>query len=232
MGVATLCYWVEVSDLSSWARLPTGRVLHSHHYRYATPFSSQSVVILGANASGLDISIELAKVGAQVRTKTQTNSFSSCKKCHSATVFNASKMPPTLFFKVILSHRKPRFTFPLPPEVKQSSPVAAVDEDGKIHFQVMKSVFHMSLACCSLFSHHLLFSRMAPWSRPTCSCSAPATTLVFPSWMHLGWAWTFRAIWCLRSTTLWYHQASPHSSSSASARSSAPFPTSTARSAD
>ncbi|XP_023281408.1 flavin-containing monooxygenase FMO GS-OX-like 7, partial [Seriola lalandi dorsalis] len=41
-------------------------VLHSHSYRYAEPFSGQSVVVLGAKASGLDISIELAKVGAQV----------------------------------------------------------------------------------------------------------------------------------------------------------------------
>lgn len=45
----------------------TGRVLHSHSYRYPTPFSKQSVVVLGANASGLDISIELAKSGAQVQ---------------------------------------------------------------------------------------------------------------------------------------------------------------------
>ncbi|CAK6979176.1 uncharacterized protein LOC128371011 [Scomber scombrus] len=43
-----------------------GQVLHSHSYRYAEPFSGQSVVVLGAKASGLDISIELAKVGAQV----------------------------------------------------------------------------------------------------------------------------------------------------------------------
>ncbi|XP_070839335.1 uncharacterized protein [Chaetodon trifascialis] len=43
-----------------------GKVLHSHTYRYAEPFSNQSVVVLGAKASGLDISIELAKVGAQV----------------------------------------------------------------------------------------------------------------------------------------------------------------------
>lgn len=47
--------------------LQTGKVLHSHSYRYAEPFSGQSVVVLGANASGLDISIELAKVGAQVK---------------------------------------------------------------------------------------------------------------------------------------------------------------------
>ncbi|XP_026184550.1 flavin-containing monooxygenase FMO GS-OX4 [Mastacembelus armatus] len=43
-----------------------GKVLHSHSYRYAEPFSGQSVVVLGAKASGVDISIELAKVGAQV----------------------------------------------------------------------------------------------------------------------------------------------------------------------
>lgn len=49
--------------------LHTGKVLHSHSYRYAEPFSGQSVVVLGAKASGLDISIELAKVGAQVKKK-------------------------------------------------------------------------------------------------------------------------------------------------------------------
>ncbi|XP_061596408.1 uncharacterized protein LOC133459976 isoform X1 [Cololabis saira] len=43
-----------------------GQVLHSHSYRYAEPFCGQSVVVLGAKASGLDISIELAKAGAQV----------------------------------------------------------------------------------------------------------------------------------------------------------------------
>ncbi|XP_040006327.1 flavin-containing monooxygenase FMO GS-OX4 isoform X2 [Xiphias gladius] len=43
-----------------------GKVLHSHSYRYAELFSGQSVVVLGAKASGLDISIELAKAGAQV----------------------------------------------------------------------------------------------------------------------------------------------------------------------
>lgn len=43
-----------------------GKVLHSHEYRYPELFSGQSVVLLGAKASGLDISIELAKVGAKV----------------------------------------------------------------------------------------------------------------------------------------------------------------------
>lgn len=42
------------------------KVLHSHDYRYAEPFSGLSVVVLGAKASGLDISTELANVGAQV----------------------------------------------------------------------------------------------------------------------------------------------------------------------
>ncbi|XP_029375412.1 flavin-containing monooxygenase FMO GS-OX4 [Echeneis naucrates] len=43
-----------------------GKLLHSHLYRYAEPFSGQSVVVLGAKASGLDISIELVKAGAKV----------------------------------------------------------------------------------------------------------------------------------------------------------------------
>uniref|UniRef100_A0A3P9M7C0 Flavin-containing monooxygenase n=1 Tax=Oryzias latipes TaxID=8090 RepID=A0A3P9M7C0_ORYLA len=43
-----------------------GQLLHSHSYRYAELFSGQSVVVLGAKASGLDISIELAKAGARV----------------------------------------------------------------------------------------------------------------------------------------------------------------------
>lgn len=43
-----------------------GQVLHSHSYRYPEPFSGRSVVVLGAKASGLDISIEMAKAGAQV----------------------------------------------------------------------------------------------------------------------------------------------------------------------
>ncbi|XP_013121131.1 flavin-containing monooxygenase FMO GS-OX3 isoform X2 [Oreochromis niloticus] len=43
-----------------------GKVLHSHSYRFAEPFTGQSVVVLGAKASGLDISLELANVGAQV----------------------------------------------------------------------------------------------------------------------------------------------------------------------
>ncbi|XP_017259364.1 flavin-containing monooxygenase FMO GS-OX-like 2 [Kryptolebias marmoratus] len=43
-----------------------GKVLHSHSYRFAEPFSGQTVVVLGAKSSGLDISIELAKAGAKV----------------------------------------------------------------------------------------------------------------------------------------------------------------------
>ncbi|XP_069395499.1 uncharacterized protein [Paralichthys olivaceus] len=78
-----------------------GAVLHSHSYRFAEPFSGRSVVVLGAKASGLDISIELAKAGAQV----------------------------------ILSHGRPRLTFPLPPRIRQSSPVVAIEDDGSVRFQ-------------------------------------------------------------------------------------------------
>ncbi|TDH05397.1 hypothetical protein EPR50_G00142510 [Perca flavescens] len=78
-----------------------GEVLHSHSYRYAEPYAGQTVVVLGAKASGLDISIELVKVGA----------------------------------KVTLSHRLPRITFPLPEGIQQSSPVVAVEDDGRLRFQ-------------------------------------------------------------------------------------------------
>ncbi|AWO99634.1 putative flavin-containing monooxygenase FMO GS-OX4-like [Scophthalmus maximus] len=78
-----------------------GKVLHSHSYRFAEMFSGQSVVVLGAKASGLDISIELAKAGA----------------------------------KVTLSHGRPQLTFPLPSEIRQSCPVAAIEDDGSIRFQ-------------------------------------------------------------------------------------------------
>ncbi|XP_076130455.1 uncharacterized protein LOC143112091 isoform X2 [Alosa pseudoharengus] len=43
-----------------------GKVMHSHFYRYPEPFAGQSVVVFGAGASGLDISIELAQAKAQV----------------------------------------------------------------------------------------------------------------------------------------------------------------------
>ncbi|KTF77686.1 hypothetical protein cypCar_00011783 [Cyprinus carpio] len=44
-----------------------GKVLHSHSYRYPEPFTNKSVVVLGARASGVDISIEIAQVKAQVK---------------------------------------------------------------------------------------------------------------------------------------------------------------------
>ncbi|XP_061558862.1 uncharacterized protein LOC133416165 [Phycodurus eques] len=78
-----------------------GQVLHSHAYRSAEPFSSRSVVVLGAMASGIDISLELVKVGAQVT----------------------------------LSHRGRPLSTCLPPEIRQSSPPAAVEDDGRIRFQ-------------------------------------------------------------------------------------------------
>ncbi|MBN3304738.1 GSXL3 monooxygenase, partial [Amia calva] len=43
-----------------------GTVLHSHSYRSPEPYTGQSVVILGAGASGVDIAMELSTVNAQV----------------------------------------------------------------------------------------------------------------------------------------------------------------------
>lgn len=168
-----------ISRRWSWACLPTGRVLHSHHYRYATPFSNQSVVILGANASGLDISIELAKVGAQVQIKSRDWNLWG----HTTTTFHSAgssvyiKLTPLPFFKVILSHRKPRFTFPLPPEIKQSSPVTAVDEDGNIHFQVIMSLL---LPACPWHFSHVVFGNFANFSfSPQDGSVATADVLMF-----------------------------------------------------
>lgn len=44
----------------------SGKVMHSHSYRSPEPFAHQSVVVLGAGASGVDISIELAHAQAKV----------------------------------------------------------------------------------------------------------------------------------------------------------------------
>ncbi|XP_061660350.1 uncharacterized protein LOC133492274 isoform X1 [Syngnathoides biaculeatus] len=78
-----------------------GQVLHSHAYRSAEPFSSRSVVVLGAKASGIDISLELVKVGAQVTLCYRGHPLSAC----------------------------------LPPEIRQSSPPVAVEDDGRIRFR-------------------------------------------------------------------------------------------------
>ena len=51
---------------SLWRSLAAGTVMHSHSYRVPEPYSGQSVVVLGAGASGLDISMELAGANAQV----------------------------------------------------------------------------------------------------------------------------------------------------------------------
>lgn len=104
-----------------------GKVLHSHSYRCAEPFSGRSVVVLGAAASGLDISIELAKVGAQV----------------------------------VLSHSRPRFTFPLPPGVQQSSAVEAVQEDGSVRFQDGSAVAAEVLLFCTGYNFRYPFLNAA-----------------------------------------------------------------------
>nr|XP_019969563.1 PREDICTED: flavin-containing monooxygenase FMO GS-OX-like 3 [Paralichthys olivaceus] len=40
-----------------------------------------------------------------------------------------------LCLQVILSHGRPRLTFPLPPRIRQSSPVVAIEDDGSVRFQ-------------------------------------------------------------------------------------------------
>lgn len=44
-----------------------GRLLHSHSYRQNTPFAGMTVVVIGASASGEDISREIALVADKVR---------------------------------------------------------------------------------------------------------------------------------------------------------------------
>ena len=46
--------------------MAVGTVMHSHSYRVPEPYSGQSVVVLGAGASGVDISMELARADVQV----------------------------------------------------------------------------------------------------------------------------------------------------------------------
>ncbi|XP_026876750.2 flavin-containing monooxygenase FMO GS-OX-like 4 [Electrophorus electricus] len=43
-----------------------GKVMHSHSYRCREPFAHQSVVVLGAGSSGVDISFELVQANAKV----------------------------------------------------------------------------------------------------------------------------------------------------------------------
>uniref|UniRef100_A0A8C5SW74 Flavin-containing monooxygenase n=1 Tax=Laticauda laticaudata TaxID=8630 RepID=A0A8C5SW74_LATLA len=48
----------------SWSA--PGRLLHSHSYRYPEPFANQSVVLVGAGPSGVDLALQLSSVAAQV----------------------------------------------------------------------------------------------------------------------------------------------------------------------
>ncbi len=43
-----------------------GRIIHSHDYRLPQDFEGQTVLVLGAGPSGIDISIELSDVANQV----------------------------------------------------------------------------------------------------------------------------------------------------------------------
>lgn len=116
----------------------SGKVLHSHDYRYPEPFSGQSVVVLGAKASGLDISIELANGGAQVRVcQRKMLLYIWNMLLHRSLSLSPPLPPPPLsLLQVFLSHRQARLTFPLPSRIQQADVVTAVGEDGSVLFQV------------------------------------------------------------------------------------------------
>lgn len=46
-----------------------GLLLHSHDYRDNKKFQDLKVVVLGANASGIDVALEVAKVAKEVSLK-------------------------------------------------------------------------------------------------------------------------------------------------------------------
>jgi len=46
-----------------------GTVMHTHSYREPSPFAGQRVVVVGASASGVDISREIATVAKKVRAR-------------------------------------------------------------------------------------------------------------------------------------------------------------------
>lgn len=114
-----------------------GKVLHSHLYRFPEPFSGQTVVVLGAKASGIDISIELAKAGAKVTTNLRTVLNDKNLKTR-AVIGNKVPMDSssTVCVQVILSHRDPPLMFPLHPGIQQTSSLVAVNDNGSIRLQV------------------------------------------------------------------------------------------------
>uniref|UniRef100_A0A8C1DUC7 Flavin-containing monooxygenase n=1 Tax=Cyprinus carpio carpio TaxID=630221 RepID=A0A8C1DUC7_CYPCA len=61
-----VCFKLKGTENLKNRKMIIWKVLHSHSYRYPEPFTNKSVVVLGARASGVDISIEIAQVKAQV----------------------------------------------------------------------------------------------------------------------------------------------------------------------
>ncbi|CAL1572558.1 unnamed protein product [Knipowitschia caucasica] len=92
-----------------------GSVLHSHSYRRPEPFSGQTVLVLGARNSGIDICMELSTVAEQV----------------------------------FLSHRTPRLSFPLPPNVSQTESIDRILEDGTVALQDGRVLKADSLLLCT-----------------------------------------------------------------------------------
>ncbi|KAI1376603.1 FAD/NAD(P)-binding domain-containing protein [Hypoxylon crocopeplum] len=56
----------DVPGLSIWKQRFPGRVTHSKQYRTPTPFSNQTLLLIGAGVSSLDIAKETAPLGAKI----------------------------------------------------------------------------------------------------------------------------------------------------------------------
>jgi cation diffusion facilitator CzcD-associated flavoprotein CzcO len=57
-----------------------GKQMHSHNYRVPEPFHDQVVIIIGASASAVDISRDLAGVAEEVHVADRSAPACTCKR--------------------------------------------------------------------------------------------------------------------------------------------------------
>lgn len=65
-------YFPEVDGLEAWKKRGPETIIHAMYYDHAEPFRGKRVLVVGNSASGVDISIQLSTVAAQV--------YVSCRK--------------------------------------------------------------------------------------------------------------------------------------------------------
>ncbi|OTA67288.1 FAD/NAD(P)-binding domain-containing protein [Hypoxylon sp. EC38] len=65
----------DVPGLSTWKQRFPERVTHSKQYRTPTPFSNQTILIIGAGVSALDIAKETAPLGAKIIQSRRESKF-------------------------------------------------------------------------------------------------------------------------------------------------------------